>query len=94
MSGSNYKKIILNIDEQKLTAVLLLVLLDIKLTFYIPEQCFIETEERRFLDNPYILQRLPAEDNSNNNTTIEINLLYKEKAANDENLKEDILAVT
>ncbi|GBB99721.1 hypothetical protein RclHR1_36040001 [Rhizophagus clarus] len=93
MSGSNCKKIILNIDEQKLTAVLPSGSLNVKLTFYMPEQRFIETEESRFLDNPYILQRLPAEDYSNNNTTIGINLLYKEKAANDENLKEDILAV-
>ncbi|GBC09534.1 hypothetical protein RclHR1_08960001 [Rhizophagus clarus] len=93
ISGSNCKKIILNIDEQKLTAVLPSGLLDIKLTFYIAEQHFIEMEESRFLDNPHILWRLPAEDNSNNNTTIGINLLYKEKAANDKNLKEDILAV-
>ncbi|GBC00847.1 hypothetical protein RclHR1_39980001 [Rhizophagus clarus] len=94
MSGSNCKKIILNIDEQKLTAVFLSGSLDIKLTFYMAELHFIETEESRFLDNPYILWRLPAEDNNNNNTIIGINLLYKEKVANDKNLKEDILAIS
>jgi hypothetical protein len=93
MNGTNCKKIILNIDEQKLTAVFPSGSLDVKLTFYMFEENFIEMEQDRFKDNPYILQRLPAEDNSNNNTTIGINLLYKEKIANDENLKEDILAV-
>jgi hypothetical protein len=93
MNGTNCKKIILNIDEQKLTAILPSGSLDVKLTFYMSEENFIEMEQDRFKDNPYIFQRLPAEDNSNNNTTIGINLLYKEKIANDENLKEDILAV-
>jgi hypothetical protein len=93
MNSTNCKKIILNIDEQKLTAVLLSESLVVKPTFYMFEENFIEMEQDRFKDNPYIFQRLPVEDNSNNNTIIGINLLYKEKIANDENLKEDILAV-
>ncbi|GBC19617.2 hypothetical protein GLOIN_2v1769408 [Rhizophagus irregularis DAOM 181602=DAOM 197198] len=37
-------------------------------------------KQKRFEDNPYIFQRLLADsDNSNNNTTIGIKLLYKEK---------------
>jgi hypothetical protein len=93
MSGSNCKKIILDVDEQKMTVVLPSGSLEVKPTFYMSGEHFIEIEENRFRDNPYILRRLPAEDNSNNNTTIGINLSYKEKTANDENLKEDILAV-
>uniref|UniRef100_U9SHU3 Uncharacterized protein n=1 Tax=Rhizophagus irregularis (strain DAOM 181602 / DAOM 197198 / MUCL 43194) TaxID=747089 RepID=U9SHU3_RHIID len=57
------------------------------------EKNFIEMEQERFENNPYILKRLPADsDNSNNNTTIGIELLYKEKITG-ENLKEDTLAV-
>ncbi|GBC00544.1 hypothetical protein RclHR1_38950001, partial [Rhizophagus clarus] len=82
-----------NTLKDGLTAVLPPGSLDIKPTFYIVEQHFIETEKSRFLDNSYILWQLSAEDNSNNNTTIGINLLYKEKAANNKNLKEDILAI-
>ncbi|RGB22186.1 hypothetical protein C1646_776495 [Rhizophagus diaphanus] len=48
-------------------------------------------EQKRFEDNPYILQQLPADDNSNNNTTIGIELLYQEKTS--ENLKKDTLAI-
>ncbi|UZO04473.1 uncharacterized protein OCT59_024859 [Rhizophagus irregularis] len=50
-------------------------------------------KQKRFEDNPYIFQRLLADsDNSNNNTTIGIKLLYKEKITG-ENLKKDILVV-
>ncbi|RGB38350.1 hypothetical protein C1646_755770 [Rhizophagus diaphanus] len=40
-----------------------------------------EMEQKRFENNPYILQRLPADDNSNNNITIVIELLYQKKTA-------------
>ena len=92
MNGGNCKQLILDIDKQKLTAVLPSGSLNIKPTFYMSEKNFIEMEQERFEDNPYILQRLPADDNSNNNTTIGIELLYKEKITG-ENLKEDTLAV-
>ncbi|RGB42307.1 hypothetical protein C1646_751205 [Rhizophagus diaphanus] len=91
MTGGNYKHIIIDIDKQKLTAVLLLGSLNIKLIFYMSEKNFIEMEQKRFEDNPYILRRLPADDNSNNNTTIGIELLYQEKTG--KNFKKDILAV-
>jgi hypothetical protein len=55
MNGTNCKKIILNIDEQKLTAVLPSGSLDVKPTFYMSEENFIEMEQDRFKDNPYIL---------------------------------------
>ncbi|EXX56742.1 uncharacterized protein OCT59_015111 [Rhizophagus irregularis] len=87
------RECILDIDKQKLTAVLPSGSLNIKPTFYMSEKNFIEMEQERFENNPYILKRLPANsDNSNNNTTIGIELLYKEKITG-ENLKEDTLAV-
>ncbi|CAB4476578.1 unnamed protein product [Rhizophagus irregularis] len=93
MNGGNCKQLILDIDKQKLTAVLPSGSLNIKPTFYMSEKNFIEMEQERFENNPYILKRLPADsDNSNNNTTIGIELLYKEKITG-ENLKEDTLAV-
>ncbi|PKC52638.1 hypothetical protein RhiirA1_481048, partial [Rhizophagus irregularis] len=93
MNGRNCKQLILDIDKQKLTAVLPSGSLNIKPTFYMSEKNFIEMEQERFENNPYILKRLPADsDNSNNNTTIGIELLYKEKITG-ENLKEDTLAV-
>ncbi|CAB4386284.1 unnamed protein product [Rhizophagus irregularis] len=81
MYGSNCKKIVLDIDEQKLTAVLLSGSLYVKPTFYMGEESFIELET----------QRLPTEVNRNN--TIGIDLLFKEKTIDDENIKKEILAV-
>ncbi|CAG8710011.1 uncharacterized protein OCT59_008724 [Rhizophagus irregularis] len=89
--SSNCKKIVLDIDEQKLTAVLLSGSLYVKSTFYMGEESFIELETNRFRNNPYILQRLPTEVNRNN--TIGIDLLFKEKTTDDENIKKEILAV-
>lgn len=92
MIGSNCKKIILDIEEQKLTAVLPSGSLDVNPTFYMSDINFTEMEKDRFEGNPYAIQRLPV-DSSDNNSTIGIELLYKEKVATDENLKDNVLAI-
>ena len=56
MTGNECKKIILDIKDQKLTAVLPSGNLDIDPTFYMSNSKFAEFEQEKHNDNPYELK--------------------------------------
>ena len=91
MTGNECKKIILDIKDQKLTAVLPSGNLDIDPTFYMSNSKFAEFEQEKHNDNPYELKRqiegLPLSDNVEN--TIGMKLSYREKKVTDD-LKSDV----